>query len=116
MSLEDSVAREQRAGAQIVDVQPASAGERSLHGDMRVVVQFIHVRQIVRDKDVRLLAVTESFDINCANDADFESADEIFSTGNYSKVAPVTRIDVRSIPIGPCYTKARELYWAFAHA
>jgi branched-chain amino acid aminotransferase len=48
--------------------------------------------------------------------SDFESADEIFSTGNYSKVAPVTRIDVRSIPIGPCYTKARELYWAFAHA
>ena len=48
--------------------------------------------------------------------SDFESADEIFSTGNYSKVAPVTRIDARSIPIGPCYTKARELYWAFAHA
>ena len=48
--------------------------------------------------------------------SDFESADEIFSTGNYSKVAPVTRIDARSIPIGPFYTKARELYWAFAHA
>jgi branched-chain amino acid aminotransferase len=48
--------------------------------------------------------------------ADFESADEIFSTGNYSKVAPVTRIDARSIPIGPFYTKARELYWTFAHA
>jgi len=47
---------------------------------------------------------------------DFESADEIFSTGNYSKVVPVIRIGDRSIPQGPFYTKARELYWAFAHS
>jgi branched-chain amino acid aminotransferase len=48
--------------------------------------------------------------------SDFESADEIFSTGNYSKVVPVTRIEGRSLPFGPIYTKARELYWSFAHA
>jgi branched-chain amino acid aminotransferase len=47
--------------------------------------------------------------------ADFQAADEIFSTGNYSKVAPVTRIDERKLPLGPFYRKARELYWAFAH-
>ena len=47
---------------------------------------------------------------------DFEKADEIFSTGNYSKVVPVTRIGDRSLPFGPLYTKARELYWAFAHS
>ena len=47
---------------------------------------------------------------------DFLAADEIFSTGNYSKVAPVTKIDDRSIPVGPFYLKARELYWAFAHS
>jgi branched-chain amino acid aminotransferase len=47
---------------------------------------------------------------------ELQSADEIFSTGNYSKVAPVTRIDARAIPIGPFYWKARELYWAFAHS
>lgn len=47
---------------------------------------------------------------------DFQSADEIFSTGNYSKVVPVTRIDDRTLPFGPLYTKARELYWAFAHS
>jgi branched-chain amino acid aminotransferase len=46
----------------------------------------------------------------------FQSADEIFSTGNYSKVVPVTRIDDRSLEPGPFYTKARELYWAFAHS
>jgi branched-chain amino acid aminotransferase len=47
---------------------------------------------------------------------DFKAADEIFSTGNYSKVVPVTRIDDRTLPFGPIYTKARELYWAFAHS
>jgi len=47
--------------------------------------------------------------------ADFQSADEIFSTGNYSKVVPVGRIDERTLQPGPFYTRARSLYWAFAH-
>ena len=47
---------------------------------------------------------------------DFESADEIFSTGNYSKVVPVTRIGDRVLEFGPLYKKARELYWSFAHS
>jgi branched-chain amino acid aminotransferase len=47
---------------------------------------------------------------------DFEEADEIFSTGNYSKVMPVTRIDQRGLQPGPIYTRARELYWSFAHS
>jgi branched-chain amino acid aminotransferase len=47
---------------------------------------------------------------------DFEKADEIFASGNYSKVVPVTRIGDRVFPFGPLYTKARELYWAFAHS
>jgi branched-chain amino acid aminotransferase len=47
---------------------------------------------------------------------DLQTADEIFSTGNYSKVVPITRIDDRTLPFGPLYQKARELYWAFAHS
>jgi branched-chain amino acid aminotransferase len=47
---------------------------------------------------------------------DFESADEIFSTGNYSKVLPVTRIGPRSLQPGPVFRQARQLYWDFAHA
>jgi branched-chain amino acid aminotransferase len=47
---------------------------------------------------------------------DLQTADEIFSTGNYSKVVPVTRIDDRKLEFGPLYQKARELYWAFAHS
>ena len=48
--------------------------------------------------------------------ADFEAADEIFATGNASKVLPISRIDQRSLQPGPLYRKARELYWEFAHS
>ncbi len=47
---------------------------------------------------------------------DFQAGDEIFSTGNYSKVVPVGRIDNRPLQPGPFYSKARSLYWAFAHS
>jgi branched-chain amino acid aminotransferase len=47
---------------------------------------------------------------------DFLAADEIFSTGNYSKVVPIIRIDERSLQPGPIYTEARRLYWEFAHS
>ncbi|MGD0143365.1 MAG: branched-chain amino acid aminotransferase, partial [Rhizomicrobium sp.] len=46
---------------------------------------------------------------------DFEEADEIFSSGNYAKVLPVTRIDDRALQPGRMYRRARELYWSFAH-
>jgi branched-chain amino acid aminotransferase len=46
---------------------------------------------------------------------DFLAADEIFTSGNYAKVMPVLRIDERMLQPGPFYTKARALYWAYAH-
>jgi branched-chain amino acid aminotransferase len=46
---------------------------------------------------------------------DLETADEIFSSGNYSKVTPVIRIGERSLQPGPLYRRARALYWDFAH-
>jgi branched-chain amino acid aminotransferase len=48
--------------------------------------------------------------------ADFAGADEIFSSGNYSKVMPVTRIDDRDLQPGPLYARARAAYWDFAHS
>jgi branched-chain amino acid aminotransferase len=48
--------------------------------------------------------------------ADFLGADEIFSSGNFAKVAPVIRIDDRSLQPGPFYSQARKLYRDFAHA
>ncbi|GGD27061.1 branched-chain amino acid aminotransferase [Aureimonas glaciei] len=45
---------------------------------------------------------------------DFLGADEIFSTGNHSKVVPVIGIEGRSLQPGPVAERARELYWTFA--
>jgi branched-chain amino acid aminotransferase len=47
--------------------------------------------------------------------ADFLDADEVFTSGNYSKVSPVTRIDAQSYQPGPVAQLARGLYWEFAH-
>lgn len=43
------------------------------------------------------------------------TADEVFSTGNYAKVVPVTRIEDTALQPGPFYRQARELYWDYAH-
>jgi branched-chain amino acid aminotransferase len=67
------------------------------------------VISLLREAGVSVVETTLSY-------ADFQTADEIFSSGNYSKVSPVTRIDDRDLPLGPLYRKARDLYWAYAHA
>lgn len=48
--------------------------------------------------------------------ADFLDADEIFSTGNHSKVVPVTRIEGRELQPGPIAKRLRQLYWDWAHS
>ncbi len=47
---------------------------------------------------------------------DFMNADELFSTGNYSKVVPVTGLEDRTFQPGPVGKSARKLYWEWAHA
>ncbi len=47
--------------------------------------------------------------------ADFTAADEIFLTGNASKVVPVTRFEARELGPAPMAARARALYWDYAH-
>jgi branched-chain amino acid aminotransferase len=47
---------------------------------------------------------------------DILDADELFSTGNYGKVLPITRVEDRDYQTGHVYQKARDLYLEFAHA
>jgi branched-chain amino acid aminotransferase len=47
--------------------------------------------------------------------ADVLDADEVFSTGNFGKVLPITKVEDRHLQPGPIFTRARELYWQFAH-
>lgn len=48
--------------------------------------------------------------------SDFMDADEIFSTGNHSKVLPIIGIEDKDLQIGPIATKARKLYMEWAKA
>jgi branched-chain amino acid aminotransferase len=66
------------------------------------------VIKLLRDDGVTVIEKTLRY-------VDFAMADEIFATGNYTKITPITRIDERPLPSGPFYGRARELYWAFAH-
>ncbi len=45
---------------------------------------------------------------------DFEAADEVFMSGNISKITPVTKFEETEYPIGPVSKQARELYWKWA--
>ena len=46
---------------------------------------------------------------------DVMAADEVFSTGNYGKVVPITRVEDRHLQPGPVYATARKAYWDWAH-
>lgn len=46
--------------------------------------------------------------------ADFHGADEVFLSGNMSKVTPVSEFDGTRYPHGPITRAARELYWTWA--
>ena len=45
---------------------------------------------------------------------DVAAADEVFLSGNFSKVTPVTAFDDRSYQHGPVTRRARDLYWDWA--
>ena len=45
---------------------------------------------------------------------DLHEADEVFLSGNMSKITPVTAFDDTSYQVGPVTRRARELYWDWA--
>jgi branched-chain amino acid aminotransferase len=47
---------------------------------------------------------------------DVLNADEVFSTGNWGKVMPITRVEDRHFQPGPLAAKARQLYFDFAYS
>ena len=47
---------------------------------------------------------------------DFRQADEVFMSGNMSKVTPVVEFDGTHYQHGPMTKRVRELYWDWAHS
>lgn len=66
------------------------------------------VIKLLRDAGYKVHETTLTLD-------DFRAADEIFSTGNYSKVVPIVKFDDHEPGSGPIAARARELYWEWAH-
>jgi branched-chain amino acid aminotransferase len=79
------------------------------NGTFLAGITRLRVLDLLRKNSVTVIEKTLTYE-------NFKTADEIFSTGNYSKVVPITRIEDRPLSPGPFYAQARELYWAFAHA
>ena len=63
---------------------------------------------LLRGAGVAVHETTLSFD-------DFRAADEVFLTGNMTKITPVTAFDEVQYQHGPVARMARELYWDWAH-
>ena len=71
---------------------------------------------ITRRRVMKLLRA-DGFDVveTRVTPGDLDMADEIFNTGNYGKVMPVTKYESRDLQPGPVFKRAKELYWDFAH-
>lgn len=71
---------------------------------------------VTRQRVVKLLrdAAHKVYETTLTLD-DFRVADEIFATGNYSKVVPIVKFDDHEPGVGKITMKARELYWEWAH-
>jgi branched-chain amino acid aminotransferase len=65
------------------------------------------VLQLLRDDGIEAIETT-------LTRQDILDADEVFSTGNYGKVLPVSRVEDRNYQAGRVYHRARELYFEFA--
>jgi branched-chain amino acid aminotransferase len=96
------------ANANIFMAKGGVAYTPAINGTFLDGVTRRRVIALLRDAGVTVIEAALTY-------ADFLTADEIFSTGNFSKVQPVIRIDDRELPPGPIFRKAREAYWQFAH-
>ena len=72
---------------------------------------------ITRQRVLQLLrdAGTETIETTLTR-RDVVDADEVFSTGNYGKVLPITRVEDRDYQMGHVYQQARSLYFEFARS
>jgi len=70
---------------------------------------------VTRQRIIKLLASDgTSVEATTLRYEDFYNADEIFLSGNLTKVTPVKQLEDRSLEIGPLTNRTRELYWDWA--
>lgn len=67
------------------------------------------VAQLLREDGIEVIETTLSRE-------DILGADEVFSTGNYGKVIPITAVEDKTFAIGPVCRRARDLYFDYARS
>ena len=71
---------------------------------------------ITRSRVIQLLEDDGTPVVECAlTERDVRDADEVFNSGNYGKVMPVTKLEGRDLQPGPIASRARALYFDFAN-
>lgn len=78
-----------------------------LNGTFLAGVTRRRVLQLLRDDGMEVLETSLTAQ-------DVREADEVFSSGNYGKVLPASRVEDREMQPGPVARRARELYFEFA--
>ena len=67
------------------------------------------VAELLRDDGIDVVETT-------LTRQDILGADEVFSTGNYGKVIPITAVEDKAFAAGPVCRRARDLYFDFARS
>jgi len=67
------------------------------------------VIQLLNDAGVEVVERAISYE-------ELTEADELFATGNYSKVIPCISLDGQALPKGPVFQETREMYFSYADA
>ena len=80
-------------------------------------MEAVNAAGITRSRVIGLLRQS-GFDVRetTLTVADFMDADEIFTSGNYSKIVPINRFEERELQEGPVARKALEVYMDWARS
>jgi len=81
----------------------------SANGTFLAGITRQRVADLLREDGIEVVETTLTRD-------DILTADEIFSSGNYGKVVPITAVEDQEFGIGPIAKRAHELYFAFARS
>jgi branched-chain amino acid aminotransferase len=95
------------SGSNIFIVKDGVALTPKVNGTFLNGITRQRVLQLLRDDGVQAIETT-------LTRQDILEADEVFSTGNYGKVLPITRVEDRHFQTGHVYRRARTLYFEFA--
>jgi len=107
LDMDDNVA--ETASSNVFLVRGGEISTPKPNGTFLAGITRLRTIELLREDGVEVAEMSLTLD-------DFEDADEIFLTGNASKITPVTRYKDREMGLGQMGQRARQLYWDYAHS